>query len=531
MAARTVSRIVDYRGEPIQYAVLGEEIARASITGIRSTWGHPPIAENLTPMRLAQVLLSATENESRDYLTLAEEMEERDWHYSSVLGTRKRAVSGLPVTVEAASDDTADVKLADAVRELVRDACFGDMLDDALDALGKAYSAIEIVWDRSGKTWQPTYQWRDPRFFRFDQATQTQLMLLDDEHIMGTPLPPCKFIVHRPRMKSGIPIRGGLARLAAAAYMCKSYTLTDWLAFAEVFGMPLRLGRYESGATPDDIQTLIRAVANIGTDAAAILPKSMQIDFAELPKTSDGGAAVFNNLADWLDRQVSKAVLGQTMTTDAQSTGLGSNTASVHNEVRTDIQISDARQLGNTLNRDLVRPFIDLNYGPQKAYPRLKLEVVEPDDIETLADALSKLVPLGLRVGASTIRDKLGLPDPGKDEELLRAPAAPPTETAANLRQSIERLTRVRNRAEREQILRDTLDDLADDALDDWQPLVSPLADPVRALAARAASEDEFIAGLGELMRTNDPADLVRSLATQAFKARALGDASDAPEA
>lgn len=524
------SRILGPDGQPIELGVLTEEVARPTITGIRSVWGYTPIAGSLTPTRLASILTDAVQDWPRDYLTLAEEMEEREWHYGSVLGTRKRAVSGLQVSVEPASDAPQDVKLADAVRELTRSADFGDMVDDCLDAIAKGYSAVEIVWDRSGKEWQPTYTWRDPRFFRYDYATQSKLLLLDDENIMGVPLAPYKFIVHTPRLKSGLPIRGGLARLAAAAYMCKSYTLTDWMAFAEVFGMPLRIGRYSPGATQSDINTLITAVANIGTDAAAILPKSMEIQFESLQKTSDGGDKVFMGLADWLDRQVSKAVLGQTSTTDALSGGLNNNTASVHNEVRTDIQIADGKQLANTLNRDLVRPYVDLNYGPQKKYPRIEIKVIEPEDTTALSTALSLLVPLGLRVGQAPIRAKLGLAEPAKDEEVLQPPAPPPAAPPAAAPVPPPEPS-ARNRAQGGMRLDDTIDHLTAGALDDWQLLSEPMVDPVRALAARCDSEQTFLTGLGELMRTTDPEQLLRSLASNAFKARGLGDATDDPAA
>lgn len=523
------SKILGPDGTPLDTSILQEEIARPTVTGIRTVWGYAPIAGNLTPQRLAAILLDASQDWPRDYLTLAEEMEERDWHYSSVLGTRKRAVSGLAVSVTAASDSAQDRKLADAVRRLVLDPCFGDMIDGCMDALGKAYSATEITWDRSGKEWMPRYDWRDPRFFRFDYATQSELLLMDDENIMGKPLPPYKFIVHRPKLKSGLTIRGGLARLVAAAYMCKSYTLTDWLAFAEVFGMPLRIGRYEPGATQADINTLITAVSNIGTDAAAVLPKSMTIDFETMPKTSDGGDKVFMSLADWLDRQVSKAVLGQTMTTDSASTGLGSNTAEVHDKVRTDIQISDARQLANTLNRDLVRPFIDLNYGPQERYPTVHLPVLEPEDLEVLANALAELVPLGLEVEQAEVREKLGLRTPAKDAKLLRSvpnTSGPKPTPKPDPTKDIRVATNSRQDAVLED---DDVDQLAASPLNDWQPLVEPVIDPIRALAARSQDEGEFIAGLGVLMQTSDPRTLMQSLATQAFKARALGDATDNP--
>nr|WP_284521082.1 DUF935 family protein [Shigella boydii] len=47
------------------------------------------------------------------------------------------------------------------------------------------------------------------------------------------------------------------------------------------------------------------------------------------------------------DAQISKAVLGQTMTTD---NGSSRSQADVHNQVRMDIVRWDARQLANTLN-------------------------------------------------------------------------------------------------------------------------------------------------------------------------------------
>lgn len=533
MASRQ-SKIVDQYGRPIDVAVLTEEIARPTLTGIRSVWQNLPIAANLSPASLAALLNDAVQDAPRNYLTLAEEMEERDWHYSSVLGTRKRAVSGLPVVVESASDSAADKKLADEVRELVRQPEFTDMLDDALDALGKGYSAIEILWNRGAEWSVKDYVWRDPRFFIFDRATLSELMLLDDERVMGRPLDPYKFIVHKPRLKSGIPIRGGLARLAAAAYMCKAYTLTDWMAFAEVFGMPLRIGRYGQGATGDDIDTLITAVANIGSDAAAILPDSMRIEFEQASAGRVGGDKLFLALADWLDRQVSKAVLGQTLTTDALSTGLGSNVASVHDDVRSDIQRADAHQLSATLNRDLVLPFINLNHGPQEFYPRIEIQLLEREDLAALSTALGVLVPLGLRVGASTIRDKLGLPDPVEGEELLEAPVGPvPQNPLANAEAKTALNADTTPGAIADD--RDDIDDLVDEGAADWRVQMDPWVEAIERLAAEVADagggQAEFLARLPALFADMDENDIAERMGAATFKARALGDATDNPVA
>lgn len=428
-----VSRILGPDGQPIELDVLREEISAPAVTSIRQTV-HASVASGLTPARLSQILSAAAEGDAYEYLTLAEEMEERDMHYASVLGTRKLALVGLEVRIESASDDAADVRIADMLRELVDQAEFGEMIAHQVDALGKGYAVSEIVWDRSGKVWQPRFEERDPRWFRFDRATGRELRLIDEKDTSeGVPLPPYKFIAHRPRIRSGLPIRGGLARLAAPAYMCKAWTWRDWMSFADIYGLPMRLGTYGPNASKDDVLKLIAAVANLGSDAAAVVPQSTKISFEQAANVA-GAGDFFEKLAQFWDKQISKGVLGQTMTADD---GSSNSQAQVHQLVRQDILEADARALSNTLQRHLIAPWLALNVGPVQA-PRIKVVVPQPEDTKALVEALAKLVPLGLRVEQSVVRDKLGIPDPAEDAELLGAPAPPPA------------MNRARNAQERE---------------------------------------------------------------------------------
>lgn len=420
--------LYDAWNRPIRKEMLDKEVAAPSMTGIRSIWNHSAVTSGLTPERLAALLRNAAEGDADDYLTLAEEMEERDPHYASVLGTRKRAVARLPIVVEAASDDPDDVRLADEIRLLLRRSGTKGMVEDCLDALGKGYSVVEILWDRSATPWLPgRFTWRDPRFFQFDRETLSTLRLKDEADMMnGIPLEPYKFVVHTPRLKTGIPIRGGLARLAAWTYVFKSFSIKDWMAFCEVFGMPLRVGKYRPGETEDNIAILRAAVANLGSDAAAVIPEGMLIEFVK--DSTAKGESPFERIAGWLDKQMSKAILGQTMTADD---GSSKSQAQVHDDVRQDIRDADAEQLAETLARDLVIPYIQLNHGPRSAYPRVAFREPEQADIPVLAEALSKLVPLGLRVEASEVRDKMGFSDPAPDAECL-APQGNIPATATN---------------------------------------------------------------------------------------------------
>ena len=69
-------------------------------------------------------------------------------------------------------------------------------------------------------------------------------------------------------------------------YLFKNYDLKDWVSFCEVFGMPLRLGKYSPSASEDDKLALMRALVQIGTDAAGIIPEGTEIEFKESTKTS-----------------------------------------------------------------------------------------------------------------------------------------------------------------------------------------------------------------------------------------------------
>lgn len=519
------SPILDVNGRRIQRNALTQEVVKATTTGVHQAWAADSISAALDPARLRTILQNAATGDILDYLVLAEEMEEKDLHYGSVLGTRKRAVSGVPVSVEAASDEPRAKEIAEAVTKLTEKPEFSELVDDLLDGIGKGFSAVEPIWTLGAdqKLWPTQYKHRDPRWFTFDKETGREL-LIREESGEGRPIPPGKMIIHTPRLKSGIPIRGGVARLVAVAFMCKAFSLKDWMRYAELFGMPLRIGRYGPGAKPDDIAVLRRAVAQLAADAAAILPKDMQIDFQEIAN-STGGAELFEKLAEWLDRQISKAVLGQTMTTDD---GSSQSQANVHNDVRLDILKSDAKQLAATLNRDLVRLFVDLNYGPQEEYPRIVLQVTEPEDLKTLADALTPFIDRGLQVEQSAILDKFGLAAPADGAILLR----PQGGQAAPLSPGLNQECHCPNCGGHRKALnaeqrRDALDELADEDLAEWEPLMKPVLDPVQQLAERSSSFDEFRAGLAGLLDEMDDTELVEKLAAAAFKARGLGDGGD----
>ena len=493
--------------------VLQQEVAAASVTGVRRAWNDDSIARGLNPTKLANILASANQGDIYDYLTLAEEMEEREPHYGSVLRTRKLAIEGLDRHVEPADDSEQSKKIADDINNLVQAAEFDDLISALVDGLGKGFAASEVMW--SG--FKPTsYIWRDPRYFRFADDDAYTLRLCNEDGTAGAHLPAYKFVVHQPKLKAGIPIRGGLARMAALSYMCKTYALTDWMAFCEVFGMPIRVGKYGNGASEPDKAVLKRAVANIGTDAAAIIPESMQVEFITAAN-STGGESLFENLANWLDKQISKAVLGQTMTADDGSSNAQSQ---VHNEVRIDLLKADAKQLSATINQQLIKPYIDFNYGVQAVYPKFVLYVPEAEDIAGLVEGLAKLVPLGLKVPQNFVRDKLGIPDPQDDDELLVAPS--PQGMGAT---EFNRATPPSAQTELSKALNNEQDRLHDiDEDDEMDGFINVTEQSIKALVSQlqAATSYEEMLGLLNTAELNS-SDITDALALSGIKAFADG--------
>lgn len=539
------SSILGPDGKPIQTKVLSEEVATPTEYGVRRVIEDRE-ASGLTPVRLANLLRDAETGNGRAYLTLAMEMEERYHHYSSQVQTRRLAIEGIEATVQ--SKEGVPPKITDAVLELVEDSSFADAVGDLSDGIAKGYAATEMMWEYQNKLLRPVeYKWRDQRFFVFDKLSLTKMRLATDtDPIEGTELPDHKFIQHMPRSKVGIPIRTGLARPAAWAYIIQAFALKDWSAFSEIYGVPFRLGRFGPNASEGDKRSLLRAVRHISNDGAAIAPAGMEIEFHKVE--GQHGAAVFGELIEYIDRNVSKLVLGQTMTSDD---GSSMAQAKIHNDVRLDILKADCRQLAQTINRDLIKKFVAFNFGPQEVYPQLEFPVAEPEDTKALSDNLAKMVPLGLRVSQRAVREKLGLPEPQKDEELLAAPASKvseqdPPETKQTEADKSKAEKKKSGKAKLSAMAHgsncscdncqstaqlsadnedDEIDHLIDAALDNWEELADPLLTPLRTILDKASNLKEAQAMLNQIEPDSGP--LAEKLAELTAIAFGLGDVSD----
>lgn len=389
-----------------------------AVATVRDRWSSYP-SSGLTPERLARIFKEADQGDLYRQAELFEEMEEKDAHLSSILQKRKNAVLGLDWDVIAYSDEPHD----QAVREFIVEAldripALEEAFLDLLDAIGKGYAVSEIMWEVSGgRAWVKELKWRHQKRFTFSE--DGRLLLVTDSAPTGEGVPEHKFIVHRYKARSGHPSRQGVLRVCAWMYLFKNYSVKDWVQFAEVYGMPLRLGKYDPSASKEDREALMQAVTQLGSDAAGIISKSTEIQFVEAVK---GTANVYEALTRFCNAEMSKAVLGETLTTEVGERG--SYAASqTHGQVRQDILEADCKALAETLRRDLIRPLVLFNFGPGARLPWIRFHFEPPEDLERTAKVYAVLVQdIGLPIAAEHIYEKFGVPKPEPGQQIVVPP-------------------------------------------------------------------------------------------------------------
>ncbi|MGY3910754.1 DUF935 domain-containing protein [Aeromonas piscicola] len=383
---------------------------------------HPSVG--ITPNRAADLLKEAELGNLLAQCQLAEDMEEKDTHLFSELGKRRRAWLPVAWTLQPPGDASAAEKADCALMEqLLRSFDWlPDTIFDASDALLKGFSAQEFTgWENVDGLLVPQgCEWRDPSIFQVARADPQTLRLRDGSE-NGIALNPLGWMVHRAKSKSGYMARTGLVRTLIWPFIWKNYSVRDLAEFLEIYGLPLKLGKFPEGATEKDKSALMRAVLSIGHNAGGIIPRGMDIDFQQ---AATGTADPFELMISWGERSMSKAILGGTLTSQADGQSSTNALGNVHNEVRQELRNSDLMQLAHTLNRDLVFPLYALNarsYRSPGRLPKLVFDTTEPEDMTMFAQSVPGLVGIGMRIPLTWAHEKLKIPMPGKNEEVLRA--------------------------------------------------------------------------------------------------------------
>ncbi len=385
--------------------------------GARSVVGHLDV-DTLTPRRIKRMLLAAESGDLVAQAELFERMEERDGELDALLRTRKQGAARLRWRIEPSDDSAAARRAGDLCRETVdRLPDVPQAIFDLLDAVPKGFSVLEIRWRTESDRWTPErLEWRPQRWF--GTADDGETLLLRDTAGGGERLNPLNFIVHRVKARSGFRARTGLLRSCVRAFVVRHFAWKDWMSFAEVYGVPPRLGRLREGVPWDseEARQLWEAVRALGMDAAAVVREGNSIEMLDTRSLGEGG--IFERILDRAGREMTLAVLGQLLTTGGERGGsyaLGY----VHNQVRWDLIEADAAALSQSLTAQLLRPIVRLNLGADHPVPRWHFDADRPEDLDRLASTVKTLSDAGLPIPADWVYRKFGIPRPENGQDVL----------------------------------------------------------------------------------------------------------------
>jgi len=418
--------ILDQHGKPLTPNRIHRVGAPAEIFDRTKKRYRDSVAPGLTPATLGHILRQNDAGDNQDLLTLGIEAPERDLDLFSDLQTRGLSIWGAPLRVKPVEDTERGRELAELCQKaVVNQPIWRWLLRDLMDAVLMGYVVIYPIWDTTTTPWSfKEFQFCDQRAFMYDKDTLRELRMRKDGEIQGVSLPP-GFVVHYPQIRAGLKLRAGLIRLVAVNHLFKTSDINDFMAFAETFGMPLRIGKFNPATvTDDEQQTLREALVNLGHDAACMLPDSMQIEILDARRPPSGDN-VFLGLARYFDAQRTKAILGTAPSAEGSSAGQGASIAQARREVRQDLREADALAVSATCDL-IINQWRQVNFGVNTPELHLEIDITPPADSERFTAAILPWVrEAGMAVPEQWLRDRLQIPAARKGEKMLEAPLMP----------------------------------------------------------------------------------------------------------
>jgi phage gp29-like protein len=311
------------------------------------------------------------------------------------LGSLKREYEFNPGTVDGQTDARAEQLCKDLAADL-EDVGMYELLSGLLDAPYYGMTPAELFWEpRDGSVHLTKVRVLPNRWFGFDQENDPRFRSMANQ-TEGDEIPWGKMVFarHFPTYDNPFGLRLLSRCLWPVAF--KKGGTKFWVTFAEKYGMPFLVGKYRQGASPDEQQTLLSALAKMVQDAVAAIPEGNVIEFLDKGGSSGTGGATdtFDRLRSAMDAEISQVLMGQTLT--AQVGDKGSYAASkTHEDVLEDYREADQRMVKGVMD-EIGKIYRDIN-APEVPAPVFSWFESE-DPQKDFADRDKTLTDSGLKI-------------------------------------------------------------------------------------------------------------------------------------
>ncbi len=325
----------------------------------------------------------------------------RDDQVASTFQQRRLAVTSAEWGVTAGDDSRASRKAADHLLDMLKNIEWDAVTDKMLFGIFYGYGVAECIWQRGGDMVElADIVVRKQRRFAFDDKGNLILRLIHDHE--GELLPKRKFW----HFSTGAdnddePYGLGLAHWLYWPVYFKRKGIKMWSIFMDKFGMPTAMGSYPANATEEEKRRLLNALSAIQTDSGIIVPDGMQVELIEAAR---GGNVSYEMFLDRMNNAITKVVLSQTMTTEADG---GQFKAQVQKSVRDEILRRDANLICDSFNNSVARWLTEWNH-PDASTPRVWRRVAVDKDLLPRAQRDRIISEMGFRPSLAYVRETYG---------------------------------------------------------------------------------------------------------------------------
>jgi phage gp29-like protein len=328
-----------------------------------------------------------------------------DSHMESVWSVRCSVTSGAEWFIASGADGRREKEASEAFSAELAALDIPRIIEEMMDAVAYGYAPLEIIWQAHNGRWSiGDIVGKPPEWFEFDQENK----LVFKTGVIGTePLPENRFLVVRHRSSYANPYGDKVFSKCYWPCVFKRKGQQWWTVFIEKYGGAFLYGTYPDNWGEERRQQLLTSLEVMIADAVAIIPEGSDVHIEALANKG----SVSNVHAEYIsaaNSELSKAVLGQTLTTEIGEKGSYA-AAKAHNLVREDLAAADRLRICAAFNR-LAAVYTLYNFGEGVIPP--KFEFVQDEDLQLeRVERDVELYSMGWRPTKTYITREYGIPE------------------------------------------------------------------------------------------------------------------------
>ncbi|MCA0447648.1 MAG: DUF935 domain-containing protein [Bacteroidetes bacterium] len=440
-----------------------------------------------------------------------------DSHVFSTVQQRKAGVLSLNWELDRGKTKSKTAKSVDQL--LKKKIKMRRLINQVLECLPFGFQPIEIEWDIRTIPWSlKSIEAKPQEWFSFDSENRLILDYGMKGLNKGTLVPEKSFLIAQNNATYMNPYGEKLLSRCFWPVTFKRGGLKFWVQFTEKYGMPFAVGKVPRGTDQTIMDDLATKLDDMVQDAIAVIYNDQSVEILDA-KSVSANAAIYEQLINYCDREISKAILTQTLTTD-NTGGNGSNALGQTQAGKLDqVNAGDADTVQEVI-QTLIDWYCEFNFGSGETP---EFSFYEEEDVDkNLADRDAVLQEkLGVVFTQDYIADAYNI-DPKyftivSKPEPANPPANPATPAAAVMEDQNKGVLKFRNADSSAFPDQDALDlfisFLSDskDQVDVQGKMMDLILQPVLDLIGNSASFDDILSGLAKTFPDMDDSQLEAS--------------------